>query len=84
MGFVDLYRVDDKDLSLDGYKRALIKIIYKQFSGVDILSTDFEQYYNDVYLSDDFFIFCIIKKIKNQKGKRELKSYLNALKKVMC
>lgn len=81
MGFADLYRIDDKDLSLDGYKRALIKIIYKQFSVVD--SFDFEHYIEEGYFSDNFFIFCVIDKIKKQKGKRELKSYLNALKKVL-
>lgn len=73
-----------KSYTLNYLKKFFVNTLCSNvFGHGDVLSdSELDHYYND-HLSAGLIFSDIIRKIKEQKGKRELKSYLNALFKVL-
>lgn len=82
MTIEELKKKNDKALSLEGFKILAAKWLF-QYSDVDLDRFTFEDWYNGKITNDNIIFIAILRKIKSQKGKRELQGYLNNLQKVL-
>lgn len=80
--FYDLDNYWFNELTLSTLKRKICKELYNFFRFDLDLYNSFEDAYNDEFKQSSV-VWAFYNKIKNCRGKRELKSYLNAVKGVL-
>lgn len=82
MTIEEIKRKNDKTLSLEGLKILVAKWLF-QYSDIDTERYTFEEWYNEKNTYENVIFLAILRKIKSQKGKRELLGYLNSLQKTI-
>lgn len=82
MTIEEIKRKNDKTLSLEGLKILVAKWLF-QYSDIDTERYTFEEWYNEKNTYENVIFLAILRKIKSQKGKRELLGYLNSLQKAI-